>query len=123
LPGGGTTLLAEVTFRPGSPLATVPVDEVVRRVIDDLVKLRLLDDRSVVLDAEIRTFPHAYVIYDLDHRRHCDAVLGYLRDRGIDCLGRFAEFEYLNTDQVVERAMRLASRLNTPATAIPASSG
>ena len=57
------------------------------------------------------------MIYDLDHRRNVDTILAYLREQGIRCAGRFAEFEYLNTDGVVERTLKLAREVNggTPA--------
>ena len=53
---------------------------------------------------EIKSFKYAYVIYDLLHRRHTDKVLDYLKGIGIHSNGRFAEFEYVNTDNgVVEK--------------------
>ena len=107
---GCTTLMAEVTFRPGSYIASLSQDEIVKQVIDGLVKLDFIDHGDV-RDVAVRTAPYAYVIYDLDHRRNTDTVLGWLRDQGISSVGRFAEFEYLNSDGVVERAMALASRM------------
>ena len=38
--------------------------------------------------------------------------IGWLREQGIRCAGRFAEFEYLNTDTVAERTLALARELN-----------
>jgi protoporphyrinogen oxidase len=55
---------------------------------------------------------YAYVIYDLDHRQNVDTVLNYLKSIGIMSLGRFAEFEYLNTDGVVERTLAAARTIN-----------
>jgi len=112
LPDGGSTLLAEVTFRPGSYLSTFRESEVLARTIEGLGRLGFVEPQDVV-DAAVRVEKYAYVIYDLNHRRKVDSILSYLRGEGIACAGRFAEFEYLNTDGVVERTLKLAKELNT----------
>ncbi len=108
--GDASTLMAEVTFRPGSYLGTLGREAIEQRVISDLIKLGFIKQEDVV-STETRTEKYAYVIYDLDHRRNVDLVLGYLRTLGIECVGRFAEFEYLNSDGVVEHTMKLARSL------------
>lgn len=112
LPQDGTTLMAEVTFRPDSYLASLPQSAIEQRVIDDLTRLGFIEAQDVLATA-VRIEKYAYVIYDIDHRRNVDTVLSYLGSLGISCVGRFAEFEYLNTDGVVERTMRLARQINT----------
>lgn len=111
LPQDGTTLMAEVTFRPGSYLASLPKSTIEQCVTDDLCRLGFIDKEDVTATA-VRLERYAYVIYDLDHRKNVDEVLGYLRSLGISSVGRFAEFEYLNTDGVVERTLSLARKLN-----------
>jgi protoporphyrinogen oxidase len=114
---GASTLLAEVTFRPGSYLASLPEHAIVEQVSRDLARLQLIDMEDIT-DVAVHTERYAYVIYDLDHRRKVDTILSYLKSLGISCVGRFAEFEYLNTDGVVERTLKLAREINrTPATA------
>ena len=111
LPNGGSTLLAEVTFRPGSHLAARSESEIAEQVIKDLVRIGFIDAEDV-LDTAIRSEKYAYVIYDLDHRTKVDQILNYLKGQAIRCAGRFAEFEYLNTDGVVERTLKLAREMN-----------
>jgi protoporphyrinogen oxidase len=111
LPGEGSTLMAEVTFRAGSYLSSLSEDEIVTRTLDGLTKLGFID-RADVTDAALKTEKYAYVIYDLDHRKNVDIVLGWLREQGIRCAGRFAEFEYLNTDAVAEHTLALGRELN-----------
>jgi len=111
LPGTQSTLMAEVTFRPGSYLASLPQAQIVNEVIDGLVKNKLVE-RDDILETTIRFEPYAYVIYDLNHRRNADSVLDYLESQGIHSAGRFAQFEYLNTDGVVEKTLKLADKIN-----------
>ncbi|MCX5788409.1 MAG: FAD-dependent oxidoreductase [Elusimicrobia bacterium] len=111
LRGGGSTLLLEVTYRPDSYLSTWTADAVRERAIDDLARLGLIE-KGDVLDSVIQSHRYAYPIYDLDHRRNTGRVLAWLKGMGIRCSGRFAEFEYLNTDAVAEHALALAEELN-----------
>ena len=111
LPKGGSTLLLEITFRPQSHLSTLNAETVTRRALQDLAAQGLIRQHDV-LATELRTFEYAYPIYDLNHRRNADRVLNYLRRIGIRCSGRFAEFEYLNTDAVAQRSQRLARELD-----------
>lgn len=108
---GVSTLMAEVTFRPGSHLSQIDAAEIKARTINDLVKLGFIEREDIIL-AEVRHEKYAYVIYDLHHRARVDRLLTWLRDQGVESAGRFAEFEYLNTDGVVESTLRLARRLN-----------
>ena len=109
--GGGTTLMAEVTFRPESYLGTLDIAAIEKQVVDDLVSLGMIEKGDIV-SVDTRTAKYAYVIYDLDHRKNADLVLDYLKSIGIRCAGRFAQFEYLNTDGVVENTLKLARELN-----------
>jgi protoporphyrinogen oxidase len=111
LPEGGSTLMAEVTFRPGSHLSHLSQNEITGQVIRDLARCGFIHPDDI-LETAIRMEKYAYVIYDLNHRRNVDNVLDYLQQQGIESVGRFAEFEYLNTDGVVERTLKLARRIN-----------
>jgi protoporphyrinogen oxidase len=111
LPNNHSTLMAEVTFRPGSYLASVPREEIIKQVVQGLVDSKMIEPDDVI-ETAIRYEHYAYVIYDLDHRRNVDFVLNYLKGRGIYSAGRFATFEYLNTDGVVEQTLKLAPQIN-----------
>jgi protoporphyrinogen oxidase len=80
-------------------------------VVNDLDKLKLVKKEDVIT-SEVRSFKYEYVIYDLGHRKNTDCILSYLSSIGIYCCGRFAEFEYMNSDKVVEHAKLLAKKIN-----------
>ena len=117
LPGGGSSVLLEITFRPHSYLETLPPEQIKQRVVEDLQRLNFIH-KTDVQAVELKTFQYAYVIYDLEHRRNTDTILNYLARIGIRCAGRFAEFEYLNSDGVAAHTRELAVRAlggaNTP---------
>ena len=108
---GGTTLLAEITFRPNSYLSTLSEKQIKTSIIDGLKKCGFVDPNDIE-GIEIKSFKYAYVIYDLLHRQNTDKVLQFLRSIGIQSNGRFAEFEYMNSDKVAENSMKLADKLN-----------
>ena len=108
---GKTTLLVEITYRPNSYLSTLSKRSIKNKVIEGLNECGFVKPEDVE-EMEIKSFKYAYVIYDLLHRRHTDKVLDYLKGIGIHSNGRFAEFEYVNTDKVAENSMILAKELN-----------
>lgn len=108
---GSTLLMAEVTFRPGSHLSTLTVPEIQSRVVRDLEKCGFILSEDV-LETHVKYEKYAYVIYDLEHKANARVVLTHLESLGIRSVGRFAEFEYLNTDAVVENALKLSRELN-----------
>jgi len=103
--------LFEVTFREDSPVSSLSKEELTKQILDGFEFMGLAK-REDFVDIDIRRVKYAYVIYDLLHRQNADTVLQYLRSLGVYCCGRFAEFEYVNMDNVIERAMRLAADLN-----------
>jgi protoporphyrinogen oxidase len=123
-PPSESGFLFEITFREGSPVASLSKEELTQQVVDGFEYMGLAK-REDFVDIDIRRVKYAYVSYDLLHRQNADAVLHYLRSLGVFCCGRFAEFEYVNMDNVIERAMKLAAHLNEawPAVEAYASAG
>jgi protoporphyrinogen oxidase len=103
--------LFEITYRPDSALASYTKQQLTNEILDGFEFMDIAR-REDFIDIDIRRIQYAYVIYDLTHRQNTDTVLGFLRACGIPSCGRFAEFEYVNMDNVMERAMKLAQDLN-----------
>jgi len=108
---GGSMLMAEITFRPESFLSRMSEDQVKTSVVSDLVAQGFVEDNDVI-DVVVRYEKYAYVIYDLNHKKNAANALKYLKSQGIHSCGRFAQFEYLNSDGVVANSLELAKALN-----------
>jgi protoporphyrinogen oxidase len=80
-------------------------------VTADLARMELLDPESVVYKRVVR-FRYGYPVYDLDYRKNVTAVHHAVATAGIRLLGRFAQFEYINSDVCIERALALAGDLS-----------
>lgn len=110
-PPAESGFLFEVTFREDSPVASYSQEQIKEAILSGFEYMNIAS-REDFIDIDIRRIKYAYVIYDLMHRHNADTVLGYLRSVGMPSCGRFAEFEYVNMDNVIERAMKLADQLN-----------
>ena len=108
---GTTTFMAEITYRKHDMIDQASDEALVRQTIEGLKKIGFLEDEKNVNFTDIRRFEYAYVVYDLDHRKNMDRILDFFKQEGVDLLGRFGSFEYLNMDAVVERCMAYCNQL------------
>ncbi len=109
-PPGKSSLVAEITAKSNDSVWKTKDEELLREVVGNLHQRKLIDKRSVCF-AHVRRNKYAYVIYDRDYQRNVQTVLRFVSGRGIWLCGRFSEFEYLNMDACVSRAVNLAERL------------
>jgi len=100
-------ILVETTFR--EDINLLSKKNMNKRVIDDLVKLKLVMKNDVV---KVQTFEYkdAYVIYDLHHKNNTEIVKKYLKSIGINVLGRFGKFKYINSDQALFEAREFCNK-------------
>jgi protoporphyrinogen oxidase len=103
---GTSRLMAEVTYHLGDSVSVMSDQELIDRVISDLVCINFIKRREQVKEKRLLRYKHAYVVYDLDHRQNTRILREYCeKENGIILHGRFGQFEYLNIDGVVERSL------------------
>ena len=110
VPDGQSSIMAEITANEGDGVWDMSDDEVVRRVIDDLEKIGFADRSKVVYTRVVR-FKYGYPVYDLEYRANVTRMREAVEKTGLHLLGRFAQFDYINSDVCVERALALAPQL------------
>lgn len=108
---GTSSLIAETTMRPGSELDRMSDADFDARLTDDLDRVGLID-KSKMIHVESRRIHYAYPVYTTTHAKNTAVLRAWAEEMGIDLLGRFAEFDYINSDECIHRAMRLADKLN-----------
>lgn len=106
-PEGKTSFLCEVTVAGGGPF---PGPELEDEVIDGMVHAGLMT-RDELLFSHRSQVQHAYVVFDHDFDEKRATSLAWLREVGIEPLGRFGRFDYDNSDQCVIKARELAAEL------------
>jgi len=108
-PEGHSSVTTETSY---SRYKRISRENIVERVIEDLIKAKILfpDDNIVVSDvADLRV---AYVIYDLDHRKNVKKIHAFLRKHDIIPCGRFGEWEYFNMDHSIASGKKAAEEIN-----------
>jgi protoporphyrinogen oxidase len=111
VPQGHSSLIAEITCPPGGEIDRAGKDWVLERAIGDLDRAGVIRRENVVA-TDIRRVEYAYPVYNLDYARSVRTVREYYASIGVHLLGRFAEFDYINSDECLRRAVDLAERLN-----------
>lgn len=108
---GKTAVQAEI-FRPADAR---PGEESLRdKAVDDLARI-LGFDHSAVSAAEIRCYPVAYVISDLNRAAAVDHVRTWLSGRGIETAGLFGNWAYIWSDRAYAGGRNLARTLGNNA--------
>jgi protoporphyrinogen oxidase len=99
-----TTFQIEITYKISSKIAKMKNSELFKKIISGLKELDLIKKNSDVNFKNLMKFKYAYVIYNLHHRKYVDYLLAHYRKKGIEFLGRWGSWEYLNSDQVILQA-------------------
>ena len=109
-PAGASSAVAEITCNAGDDVWSAPDAALVEHVMERADALGVLRRDEVIASRVART-RHAYIVFDLGHRRNLDVVNAYAAKLGVTLLGRFGQFDYINTDQCLLRAFALAEAM------------
>lgn len=104
-PEGCASILAEITFNEGDPVSIMTDEALLSHCTEALQKMELIPAGALIRHGSVYRSPFAYVVYDLEYRRNIATVTSFCRNAGIELLGRFSEFEYLNMDGCIRRVM------------------
>jgi len=110
-PEGRSALMAEITCRPNAPLWAMDDAQLVQLVTEHLVSMGLVTSGSVAF-RKVTRFTYGYPIYDHAYFEQTRILRESVASTGLRLLGRFAEFDYINSDVCVERAMAMAARID-----------
>jgi protoporphyrinogen oxidase len=108
-PEGHGSVLAEITYNEGDPLTLMSDAEIVRHVINSLETMGLIRKEDISYTG-IARHRFAYVVYDLLYLTNIGIVRKYCEEIGVDLVGRFAQFEYLNMDGCIRSVMEYTGK-------------
>lgn len=106
-----SSLIAEITTNSSSGHHKTSDSVLTEMVIDGLEQCGIIK-RADIITTEVQNIKFGYVVHDLNYYRNIAIVKDFFESRGIDLLGRFGQFEYLNMDEVMKRSKTLALKLN-----------
>ncbi len=115
VPPGHLAFMAEITANDGDGVWELSDDAVFEKVVQGLEKIEFVKREDITYRKVVR-FEYGYPVYDVDYFDNSKKLRALVEAEGIRLLGRFAQFEYINSDVCVERALALAKRLDGDAT-------
>jgi protoporphyrinogen oxidase len=110
VPPGGSSIMAEITANEGDGIWELSDEALIERVIGEIDQIGFVEPASIVYKRVAR-FKYGYPVYDLEYRRNVTAMRDAVAKTGLHLLGRFAQFDYINSDVCIERALKLAGEL------------
>jgi protoporphyrinogen oxidase len=112
-PPGSSAMMAEITCAEGDELWSLDDAVLAAQTVLHLERMGLASPPAVVY-RRIMRFRYGYPVYDHQHAAQTKRLHAAVAAAGVHLLGRFAQFEYINSDVCVERAMKLAAGLSGP---------
>lgn len=110
-PAGCSAVLAEITYNEGDDISKMSDEEIIAHTVDGLVRMGIIPSGDNIVHTAVDHFKFAYVVYDLDYQKNIKIVREYLEGiLGIDLVGRFSEFEYINMDGCIRSAMNFVEK-------------
>jgi protoporphyrinogen oxidase len=110
-PPGENMLAIEFSCHAGDPIWRSSADELLALSMPHLVQDGVLEPAQVEKKFLVRA-PNAYPIRYLGYRENLDVVRTHLEQLpGMALLGRTGEYQYIDSDQCMERAIELAERI------------
>jgi protoporphyrinogen oxidase len=110
VPAGHQSVSCEITVAPGSDMDSWSDDKLMARVVDDLARDGIVK-RETVCYRQVHRERYAYVVYTSGYSDRVRTIREFTDARGIHLAGRFAEYQYVNTDACVRRALDLSRQL------------
>jgi protoporphyrinogen oxidase len=110
-PKGRSSVLAEITCNFEDQVWRMKDVDIAGRVCEELHQAKILSKRDICYWS-VKRSKYAYVVYDLDHRKNVRLIHKHLKNIGVDVVGRFSEFEYLNMDGCIKHAHAFVDKLH-----------
>jgi UDP-galactopyranose mutase len=107
---GGFGITCEITYSEAKPLPC-DGDALIQRCIDDCRRIGFFTAADPIWAASQVDMPIAYVVYDHDRARNVDLIREWLSAQDIVLAGRYAEWEYYNSDHAFVAGKKAAEQV------------
>ena len=109
-PPGGFGITCEITYSAHKPLPC-DGDELIDRCIADCIRVGMFTAEDRISARNMVDMPCAYVVYDHALAENVELIRTWLRARDIELAGRYAEWEYYNSDHAFIAGKNVAERV------------
>ena len=107
-PEGCSAILAEITYNEGDDISMMTDQEIIDHTVSGLQAMGLVNDN--VVHTAVDRFEYAYVVYDVDYLDTIKTVKDYFATSGLDLVGRFSQFEYINMDACIRSVLNFVEK-------------
>ncbi len=101
-------IFGEVARLPGSNANN---DVLQDRFVASLERMGLINDAREVAATSTIELPYAYPVPTIDRSSIVARAKAWLHEHGIETIGRFGEWAYINSDEAMFRGLRVGQRL------------
>lgn len=108
VPEGMSSISAEVAYSGDTPPDR---DQLVERVIQDLIKVKALDADAPITLKMTKDIPYAYVIFDEQRKVALSTVQEWLKSVDIAPAGRYGKWAYFWSDEAILSGKKVAETL------------
>ncbi len=102
-------IMAEISY---SPYKKMYREDTEAWVVDNLLEMGIIRDRSEVLQTRLIDAKYAYPVPTIDRNDIVRQVKDWLQEYNIYTVGRFGEWAYINSDEALHRGMVLGHQLH-----------
>lgn len=110
VPRGKSSLLAEITCSEDDDIWKQDQSALLNHVLDELHRSKILNKREIITTVVTKS-KYAYVLNNLSYKKRRDEVRNHISNLGIDLVGRFSEFAYLNMDSCIRHSLDYFGRI------------
>lgn len=111
VPKGKSSVIVEITSNGHDEISKASDASIIEKAVEGLSNKHIINKRDIVT-TDIQNIKYGYVVYDLDYEKNIKIINDYFSNLGIHLLGRFAQWDYINMDEVIRRAIALADKIN-----------
>lgn len=105
VPNGKSSITAEISYSGGHEIKK---DIIIEKVINDLIRAKILNKSDRIELKDIRDVRYGYVIYDHNRKQNVEKVKEFLRSNNIIVAGRYGSWEYQWMDDAILDGKRAA---------------
>ncbi len=102
-PHSKSSILVEITVKPDDPFLQKNKEEIASIVVEELDRLKILSRNKVVYKNVFKN-RYAYPILDSYYLESIERIKAFFSGIGVEPVGRFAEFKYINMDDAIRNA-------------------
>ena len=103
-----SSLYVEVSYPSGGK---IDKERLTKRVIEDLIKAKIIFKDDKILVKDINDIKYGYVIYNRRYNQTTKTILDFLGSHNIFSIGRYGSWRYMTMEEAILDGKRIAQKI------------